>query len=105
MEGEYPLRDEWQLHFASDSGYQLIHGKALSAELRHSRLRSVAWLVFLGVVEGPPTAWPVTLATLRARYAALRDKVRSSLVFLLLPLLSHRAALHRSQDAAGRRGG
>jgi hypothetical protein len=53
-ESEYHLSDEWLLHFENDPTFQLVNGKALSAELKHSRMRSVAWLVFLDVVEGPP---------------------------------------------------
>eukprot|EP01083_Nonionella_stella_P177230 622281_1 len=70
-------KSEFELYFQtgpSTLDYTTLHKRAQNVDIRHSKIRSVYWKVFLSVIGNDTASWKHTLHKKRAQYTTLKDK-------------------------------
>lgn len=73
--------ESWASVQGSPAGVASLLDTAVAGELGGTRLRSLAWKAFLGVVplDAPASTWPAVLADKRAEYGRLLRKHQAAL--------------------------
>ena len=70
-------KSEFELYFQTGSkclDLAMLHKRAQNVDIRHSKIRSVYWKVFLSVIGNDSSFWSSTLKTKRSEYDKLKDE-------------------------------
>ena len=71
---------DFSLYFkAGSTEFTALRAAAIKGELRHSKVRSISWKLFLGVLpsDEPPEAWQGALDEKRRKYAELMQEYKT----------------------------